>query len=56
MGEGREAAEAFLVAAVRNQLQAFAREAYGDGVAPGGALRLGEVRECAVECWKVEEG
>ena len=55
VGEGREAAEAFLLAAVANQLRTFVAGGYAAGFAAGGPLRLAEVTERGVECREVGE-
>ena len=56
VGEGREVAEAFLVAAAANQLRSFRAGLYGGGMALGGPLRLAEVAERGVGCREVGEG
>ena len=55
VGEGREAAETFLLAAAANQMRTFRRGLYGGGLALGGPLRLAEVAERGLESWEVGE-
>lgn len=55
-GEGREAAERFLLAAARNQVGAYERGLFGGGIALGGTLRLAEVTARGVDVRVVGEG